>query len=422
MSPPGPSAPSLLPLHPSPTLQCRYFVAGACRSCALIETPYAEQLAHKEARCRELLRDALAPGAVWLPAFSGGDRGFRNRAKLVVGGTGGVPGGVTLGILGPDGQGVDLRECAIQSPAIAAVIPALAAFIERSGLEPYSVPDRRGELKFVHVTVSPGGEELMLRFVTRTEHGLSVLRARLAELRELLPQAAVISVNLLPEHKAVLEGEREELLHGSSLTMRLGGPSASRPHARAVDLHLLPQSFFQTNTAVAQELYAQVADWVDEVDPASVWDLYCGVGGFALHVAGARSAVGTRRHTLGVEISPAAVASAERSAREAGLDARFLARDATAFALEAPADQLPELVIVNPPRRGIGPELAAWIEESGIPDVVYSSCNPDSLVKDLAAMPAYRVRAARVFDMFPHTGHLEVAVLLERAPTGGSVS
>ncbi|MBN9612143.1 MAG: methyltransferase domain-containing protein, partial [Actinobacteria bacterium] len=201
-------------------------------------------------------------------------------------------------------------------------------------------------------------------------------------------------------------------------------------------LHLLPQSFFQTNTAVAQELYAQVADWVDEAGPASVWDLYCGVGGFALHVAAGgqdggsaqseggspRRAAGSGRRTLGVEISPAAVASAERSAREAGLDARFIAQDATAFALAASAEQLPELVIVNPPRRGIGAELAGWIEGSGVADVVYSSCNPDSLAKDLAAMPAYRVRAARVFDMFPHTDHLEVAVLLERIPTAPSVS
>ncbi|MFC7767074.1 23S rRNA (uracil(747)-C(5))-methyltransferase, partial [Leucobacter soli] len=111
--------------------------------------------------------------------------------------------------------------------------------------------------------------------MTRTEHGLTTIRARLGELRALLPQAAVISVNLLPEHRAVLEGEREELLHGSALRMDLG----------PVALHLRPQSFFQTNTVVARELYGQVASWVAGCSPASVWDLYCGVGGFALHVA-----------------------------------------------------------------------------------------------------------------------------------------
>lgn len=411
---------------PEEQLHCGYYAAGKCRSCSLIETPYRTQLAAKEARCRELLPSA--PEAAWLPAFSGGDRGFRNRAKLVVGGVGGSVGGVTLGILGPSGRGVDLRECAIQAPGIAAIIPVLADFIERIGLEPYSVPERRGELKFVHVTLAPDGE-LMLRFVTRSERGLAVLRSRLAELRRLVPKAAVISVNLLPEHKAVLEGEREVLLHGSTLAMRLDD----------VTLHLRPQSFFQTNTAVARELYRQVASWVAAADPVSVWDLYCGVGGFALHCAAAFEASASasasssapasvpamrwsldapsrprEREVLGVEISGAAVDSARRSAREAGLAAHFLAADATEFALAAAPGELPELVIVNPPRRGIGEALASFLEESGVPRVVYSSCNPVSLAKDLALMPGYAVREARVFDMFPHTAHLEVAVLLER--------
>ncbi|MCB1273199.1 MAG: methyltransferase domain-containing protein [Leucobacter sp.] len=389
-------------------LHCRYFAAGECRSCTFIETPYPAQIAEKEARCRALLPQVAADA--WLPTFSGGDRGFRNRAKLVVGGTGGRRGGVTLGILGPEGTGVDLRECAIQDPAINAVIPVLADFIERSGLEPYDVPARRGELKFVHVTISPDGE-LMVRFVTRSAHGLGVLRARLGELRRLLPRAVVISVNLLPEHKAVLEGPHEEVLHGESLPMRLGGAT----------LHLRPRSFFQTNTAVARELYDQVASWVAAAGPRSVWDLYCGVGGFALHCAEAADSSETNgtggscgaREVLGVEISEAAVDSARRSAREAGLYAAFVAADATAFVLESEPTELPELVIVNPPRRGIGDALAAFLERSGVQHIVYSSCNPASLAKDLSHLPSYAVREARVFDMFPHTSHLEVAVRLE---------
>lgn len=430
---------------------CDYFEAGRCRSCVLIETPYDEQLRAKEQRCRELLPSV--PDAAWLPSVPGGVRDFRNKAKLVVGGGAGASGGaVTLGILGPDGEGADLRDCLIQEPGIREAIPHLARFLERTGLPPYDVPRRRGELKFVHVTISPSGE-LMLRFVVRSERGLAVLRRCLPELRRAIPNATVVSVNLLPQHRAVLEGEREELLLGSSLTMRVddGAP-----------LHLMPQSFFQTNTEVARALYAQAAEWVARVRPASLWDLYCGVGGFALHCAevlgagdaagdaasrtgaagdrrGARSSrAGAARERpggteagsdrvsadegrtepariLGVEISEAAVRSARRSAREAGIAARFAAADATAFALAADPERIPEAVIVNPPRRGIGAELAEWIESSrGIGHVVYSSCNPESLARDLAVMPSLAVREARVFDMFPHTRHMEVAVLLER--------
>ena len=113
-----------------------------------------------------------------------------------------------------------------------------------------------------------------------------------------------------------------------------------------------------------------------------------------------------------------AIESAKVSAAELGIDARFLAGDATEFAEENLAAstgvERPDCVIVNPPRRGIGARLSAALENSGVEHIVYSSCNPVSLAKDLARMPAYEVAQARIFDMFPHTKHLEVAVLLQR--------
>ena len=90
--------------------------------------------------------------------------------------------------------------------------------------------------------------------------------------------------------------------------------------------------------------------------------------------------------------------------------AEFVAADATAYALGS--DAVPDLVVVNPPRRGIGPDLAGWLEASGVRHVVYSSCNAESLARDLALMPSLRPVEARVLDMFPHTTHYEVMVLL----------
>lgn len=393
-----------LPLTPTSAdhghLDCGYFERGECRSCALIETAYLKQISDKESWCREILAEA-APQE-WLPTFAGGVDGFRNRAKLAVGGGAGH---VTLGILDQEFHGVDLRECGVQAPAIRAVIPVLADFLDATGLEPYDVSARRGELKFVHVTAAPSGE-LMIRFVVRTQHGLDVLRSRRAGLLELAPEASVVSVNLLPEHKAVLEGSREELLHGDSLRMNLD----------RVDLHLRPQSFFQTNTQVAIGLYNQVTAWVDAVGAQSLWDLYCGVGGFALCCAGkrARGEDGTARRVTGVEVSEQAIESARISAAELDIDARFLAGDATEFAeRNLTAGKRPDCVIVNPPRRGIGARLSAAFEDSGVEHIVYSSCNPVSLAKDLAQMPSYEVAQARIFDMFPHTKHLEVAVVLQ---------
>jgi len=196
----------------------------------------------------------------------------------------------------------------------------------------------------------------------------------------------------------VLEGDREIVLtEGSTLPMRL---------ATGMTLRLGPKAFFQTNTAIAEALYEQARTWVDGLDVRTIWDLYCGVGGFALHLAG------VDREVLGVEVSADAVDAASATATQLGMDVRFVAADATTYAVAS--GTVPDLVVVNPPRRGIGPELAGWLESSGVGHVVYSSCNAESLARDLALMPSLRTVEARVLDMFPHTTHYEVIVLLAR--------
>ncbi|HEX5969399.1 MAG TPA: methyltransferase domain-containing protein [Intrasporangium sp.] len=379
-------------------MQCDYFDRGRCRSCTLMGMPYAAQLASKQERCAAALAE-VAPTLTWLPAVAGPDSAFRNKAKLVVAGRAGA---VTLGILDHAGRGVDLRECGLYEPGLARTFPVLADFVDALRLEPYDVPARRGQLKYLIVTHSPD-DELMIRFVLRTGHEVPRMRKALPRLVAALPGIAVVSVNLQPEHKAILEGETEILLtERSSLPMRVND----------VVLGLRPNSFFQTNTAVAAALYRQAREWVEDRSPGSVSDLYCGVGGFALHVAA------PGREVVGIEVAPDAVESARASAgdlRRQHPDVgpiRFATADATApvGADLAGAD----LVIVNPPRRGIGPDLAGRLEESAVRDVIYSSCHVDSLARDLAAMPSFCAEEARLFDMFPQTDHHEVMVRLHR--------
>ncbi|MDQ1059041.1 23S rRNA (uracil747-C5)-methyltransferase [Arthrobacter globiformis] len=374
-------------------MQCSYFDAARCLSCTHMGRPYDEQLAGKQLHCRTLLSDHTS--VEWLPPVASRESGFRNKAKMVVGGTANNP---TIGILDAEGRGVDLRECGVCSPGLLACFPVLAAFISRAHLTPYDVPRRSGELKHLIITESPDGE-IMLRLVLRSEKLVPRIRQHLPTLLGALPQVQVVSVNLHPEHKAVLEGDREILLTGqSTLRMRVND----------LDLHLRPQSFFQTNSDMAAALYRQGREWVNELAPASVWDLYCGVGGFALHCAD------PSRDVTGIETSREAIVSAKLSSDEAGLQRMtFQAGDATAFAVAA--DEAPELVIVNPPRRGIGKELCGWLESSSVQHVVYSSCNAQSLARDLATLPSFTARRARVLDMFPQTTHYEVMVLLERS-------
>ncbi len=382
----------------SAVLDCAHFTAGECRSCTWLGQPYDDQLAAKLAATRALVD---APGLVWLPPVTSPMAGFRNKAKMVVAGTADAP---TLGILGPEGKGVDLRDCALHEPVVVAAMPVLAELVRRTDLTPYDVASaapvgQRGELKHLLVTASPDGE-LMVRLVVRSTAVEARVRKHLPWLLDALPGLRVVTLNVQPEHRAVLEGEREVVLtEADTLPMRLGG----------VSLHLRPRSFFQTNTAVAAALYAEATAWVADLAPSRVVDLYCGVGGFALHLAA------PGRQVTGIEISADAIASAERSRDEAGLPGEidFAVGDATApehATLLAGAD----LVVVNPPRRGLGHDLSVRLEESGASYVLYSSCNPETLARDLADLASYRPVRGRLLDMFPQTPHAEVLLLLER--------
>ena len=349
----------------------------------------------KQEHARALL--ANYPQLQWLDPVTSAEAGFRNKAKLVVGGSAKNP---TLGIVDyRTGASTDLGACPLYMEPIQAAIPVLRELIQRADLTPYDIPNRRGELKNILVTASAAGE-LMVRFVLRSKKLLVPIRRQMDWLQERLPNLAVLSVNLLREPVARVEGDEEIILsERQTLPMQVND----------LTLHLRPQSFFQTNTKVAEAMYAQGREWVREVAPRSLWDLYCGVGGFALHAA----SVMDGGSVTGIEISAEAVASAQRTVAEYGLEGvDFSAQDAPEFAVSS--GTVPQMLVVNPPRRGIGESLCAWIEGSGIDRVVYSSCNAVTLAKDLERMPSYAPVQGRVLDMFPHTDHYEVMTLLKR--------
>lgn len=373
-------------------VRCPHYDADECHSCTLMGLPHERQVADLRAEVERILAPHIDEGG-WSDPFVGPESAFRNKAKLAVGGTKGEP---TFGILDAQQRGVSLPECGLYEPSLARSLDRLVTAVAGLGLTPFDVPARQGELKHLIVTGSPD-DELMVRFVLRSPGQLPRVREGITALRTAVPGLRVVSVNIQPEHKAVLEGDEEIVLtEDESLPMRLDG----------ITFHLRPRSFFQTNTVVAAGLYRQAREWVTEIDPSSVLDLYCGVGGFALTAA---LAPGRARRVEGVEVAPDAVLSARRSAGELDLDVTFSVGDARVL---TEVDH--ELVVVNPPRRGIGAQLCAAIETARPAHIIYSSCNAISLARDLAELPGYRVARARLFDMFPQTRHHEVIVLLER--------
>lgn len=369
-------------------MNCAYYEAQACRSCSELTVPYALQLARKQARAEQM----LAPFAAgeWLAPFSSAQEGFRNKAKMAVGGSAAAP---TLGLLSVDGSGIDLMQCALYPDSLRVAFEPIRQALVAALVPPYDLNSRRGEAKYVLLTEAPGTGELLLRFVLRSREALERIARQIPALQQALPPLKVVSVNLLPEHKAVTEGDIEIVLTARDhILCRLND----------IEFRLTPRAFLQTHSAAAAALYAQARTWIQAASPGSVWDLYCGVGGFALHAAA------PGRQVVGVESTVEAIDAARAS--DSAID--WICKDATDWACAQTA--VAECVIVNPPRRGIGARLAAWLEQAQPAQLLYSSCNIESLARDLAALPGYHIHRARVFDLFPHTTHFETLVWLTR--------
>jgi 23S rRNA (uracil747-C5)-methyltransferase len=303
-----------------------------------------------------------------------------------------------LGILSAKGDAVSLTDCALYPPDMQQLLQRLERWVQQAGLPPYNIKKAKGELKYLLLNRSQQSGEYLLRLVLRSEDTIPRIRNALPLLLADYPQINVVSVNIQPVHMAILEGDREIILtEASQLPENFNG----------VPLAIRPKSFFQTNPGVATQLYQTARAWSQDLKPASIWDLFCGVGGFGLHCATPEVAL------TGIEIEAEAIACAKASAAALGLNnVRFEALDAGGFAnLHSTA---PDLLIVNPPRRGLGGELCEQICKLAPPNIFYSSCNPETLVQDIARLAEYRIKRLQLFDMFPHTAHYEVLIWLVR--------
>lgn len=304
-----------------------------------------------------------------------------------------------LGILGVDGNPLNLTDCPLYDGEMQRILDALPERIQSFGITPYQVNKQKGELKYILLSQSRTANEFMLRFVVRSLAMLDRIKALAADLRRVFPPIAVITVNVQPIHMAIMEGDKEIFLTEQQHIIET---------FNGIPLAIRPKSFFQTNPLVAELLYATAAKWVKGLAPSSIWDLFCGVGGFGLHC------LSKDVRLTGIEIEPEAIACAKNSAAQIGLFQQVSFKAFDAGLLEVDDEDLPDVIIVNPPRRGIGEQLCKLLNNSEVKNIVYSSCNPKTLVQDLIKLSEYRIVRVQGFDMFPHTDHFEVLVLLER--------
>ncbi|ASA77750.1 23S rRNA (uracil(1939)-C(5))-methyltransferase RlmD [Thermococcus sp. 5-4] len=364
-------------LEPSPlrqTPRCSHF--GACGGCLWQGLRYGEQLGFK-AELFERITGISAPikGSpnIW---------DFRNVSNFIV-----TVEGIGLKEYGDPFGVVNLSECPVFSKRTSEYLRALRAFLSETGLEPWDLRRKAGDVHYLQVREGKFTGEVMVNLVAHTKPSEEVAEV----FRDYFSFVDSLYWSLKTNGRDDPKGEPELLDGEPFIRERIGD----------VTYLIHPNSFFQTNSYALRLLLKAVEGFADG---ERVLDLYSGVGTFGVWLAKGGFAV------EGVELNPFAVEIARRNAELNGAHAVFRVGQAE----ETPIGDY-DTVIVDPPRKGLR-EAAELLVKSGVERVIYVSCNPKAFRLDYEnhLSKAYRIEDAILIDMFPHTPHVEAVIWLER--------
>lgn len=377
-------------------MDCHWFKSQHCRSCELLDHKYAETIVMKEKKLQDLFANLEL---ALLPSVHLGDSvgGSRNKAKLAVHGE---LNQIQFGFYDSQLKFKTLEECPLHLPGINELLPSLKKKLQDFAIVPYSLLEKKGELKYLIISKSQNNNELLVRFILRSKESLDRLRKMSAILTVEFPSIKVVTANIQPEHKAVLEGEEEIVLTNEQVILH---------RFLDVTLSLGPKSFFQVTPAMALKLYASVGEAVLKFNVKSFLDLYCGVGAFSFFAAQNCPDV------FGVEISKEAIKCAEASVQFNQVigQIKFQALDVEEFLTTSRKSY--EAILVNPPRRGLNSSIVESIIGQNPKYLFYSSCNAETLRRDYQLLhDKYQIQQTQIFDMFPYTEHFETLMVMSR--------
>jgi 23S rRNA (uracil1939-C5)-methyltransferase len=389
------------PIQSRPTYRARCPHYPHCVGCPLIDVPYPEQLARKRAIVLESLARYPSSAAVEVPRVAPAPErfGYRTRVKLVVRRNREQ---IALGLYVPGSHRViDISSCPVHPRLVNQAAHYLKKKILELGIMPYDERDDSGDLRYVDFRFSAARQELSVTLVTRYSSfpaGVQLARS----LMKRFPFVTGVNQNVNEARGNVIWGAEFRTLAGRETLMdRIGD----------VKLVFPPGVFSQANPSTARKLYEAVCKFADLNGRETVLDLYCGVGPISLYLAS------TARQVWSVDDSELAVNTAKQNARRNGHgNCRFLTGDVASIATKMKNDvgQI-DLVVVNPPRKGVQPAAIKAIVECGAPKLIYVSCEPTTFARDLDRLvnAGYRIEHLALFDMFPQTEQVESVVLLK---------
>ncbi|MBI1727702.1 MAG: 23S rRNA (uracil(1939)-C(5))-methyltransferase RlmD [Candidatus Rokubacteria bacterium] len=384
---------------------CPYF--GRCGGCRLQHVDYQAQLSFKSKQVADALERLGGLGPVDVrPILAAAETyGYRNKMEFTIA-RAGDGAGLTVGLHEAERYDavLDIERCLLQSDRMNALLDEARRFFAASGLTAWEQDSGEGLLRFLMLREGYGTGESMVNIVTSSPavSELAPLAERLSA-REPRPTSVVVNVN--SKKASVAVGVEEHLL---------GGRDHIRESVGGLEFQVSANSFFQTNTAQAQRLFALVVGSAGLTGGETVLDLYSGTGAISLQLA-------TRcRWVYGVEVTQAAVDDAARNAAANGIaNCTFLAGEVR-FVLPSLIAQgiSAQVVVADPPRAGFHPKALRALLQLGPARIVYVSCNPATLARDLGELVrgGYRLEWVQPVDMFPHTPHIEAVARLERVP------
>ncbi|MBR4015274.1 MAG: 23S rRNA (uracil(1939)-C(5))-methyltransferase RlmD [Anaerotignum sp.] len=387
------------PLERSAGMCSHHTLCGGCT----YQTMYHEaELKLKERQVKRLLEQAGILVEQWegiTPAPC--ETGYRNKCEFSFGDEE-KDGPLALGMRKRMShyEVVSLKDCNIVDGDYLQIVEGTLAFFQERQVPFYHKLRHDGSLRHLVVRKGAATGEILVNLVTTSEVPFSL--EEFQQMLLALPLKGSICGILHSVNDGVADVVRSDEMH------LLYGRDYFMEKLFDLDFKVSVYSFFQTNSKGAEELYSIVKEFAGDVSDKTVFDLYCGTG-----TIGQIMAEGGSRKVLGIELVEEAVAAANENAVRNRLEnCEFIAGDVLQKVDEL--EEKPDLIIVDPPRDGIHPKAIGKIIEFGAPEIIYVSCKPTSLARDLEVFQneGYQVKRVRLMDMFPRTVHVETVVAL----------
>ena len=380
-------------------------VAGPCGGCSLRHLDYAAELRAKQESVLDAFRRI---GGLEVPVLNilpspDVDR-YRNKVQFPVGvDKNGAP---CIGFFaGRTHRIVPCPDCKLQPSVLNEIGNALCAFFARQGIRPYDEQSGKGLVRHIFLRRGAHSGQIMVCLVC-TRAKLPHAEQLCTALREQFPAISNILLNVNAQNTNVILGSENHILYG---------PGYIEDTLCGVPVRLGPLSFYQVNTLAAERLYGVAAQYAQLTPDDTLLDLYCGMGTIGLSMAE------QCRELIGVEIVPEAIESAKANAARMGkavaAKSRFFCADAGQAATQLAAEGLhPDIVMLDPPRKGCDEATLSAVVRMAPRRVVYVSCNPATAARDAAWLEqnGYHAEKVQPVDLFPRTRHCEAVLLLTK--------